>query len=214
MISRSRGYLPHLELSEGTYFVTFRLMDSLPSSVLTRLKQECFFKKGEQIPNVFLSKDKYHEKIEKLLDKGVGECWLRNPDIAKIVVNALKRFDDQQYNLHAWTVMPNHIHVLFTLESSSNLSSVVQGWKGATAFQANRMLERTGRFWQPEYFDVLVKTSRHFEFYLRYIFNNPVKAGLCAEVFHWPFTGCSVHLRYYFDRFFGRGLKSATPNAD
>ena len=184
MISRSRGYLPHLELSEGTYFVTFRLADSLPASVLIRLKEECFLSKAIQIPqNILLSKDEYHNKIEALLDKGSGECWLKDSNIAKVVVDALRRYDTLHYYLHAWTVMPNHVHVLFTVESNSTLSSVVQGWKGATAFHANRMLARTGRFWQPEYFDVLVKTSRQFEFCLRYILNNPVKAGLCTECF-------------------------------
>lgn len=204
MNSRSRGYLPHLESSEGTYFVTFRLADSLPASVLTRLKEEFFLSKALQTPqNILLSKDDYHNKIEELLDRGAGECWLKDPNIAKLVVRALKRYDAERYYLHAWTVMPNHVHVLFTVESVSTLSSVIQGWKGATAFQANRMLARTGRFWQPEYFDVLVRTTRQFEFCLRYILSNPVKACLCAEIFQWPWSGCSLNLHYYLDRFFG-----------
>ncbi len=204
MLSRTRGYLPHLELPEGTYFVTFRLADSLPASVLIRLKEECFLSKAFLIPqNILPSKDEYHNKIEELLDNGAGECWLKDPNIAKVVVDALRRYDAQHYYLHAWTVMPNHVHVLFTIESTSTLSLVVQGWKGATAFQANRMLARSGRFWQPEYFDVLVKTSRQFEFCLRYILNNPVKAGLCTEFFHWPWSGCSANLHYYVDRYFG-----------
>lgn len=204
MNSRSRGYLPHLESSEGTYFVTFRLADSLPASVLTRLKEEFFLSKALQTPqNILLSKDDYHNKIEELLDRGAGECWLKDPNIAKLVVRALKSYDAERYYLHAWTVMPNHVHVLFTVESVSTLSSVIQGWKGATAFQANRMLARTGRFWQPEYFDVLVRTTRQFEFCLRYILSNPVKACLCAEIFQRPWSGCSLNLHYYLDRFFG-----------
>ncbi len=98
--------------------------------------------------------------------------------------------------------MPNHVHVLFTLEGSSNLSFIIQSWKGCTALQANRLLGRTGRFWQPEYFDRLIKTTRQFEFYLRYILNNPVKAGLCVEVFQWPWSGCSADLHHVGNRFF------------
>jgi REP element-mobilizing transposase RayT len=203
MNSRSRGYLPHLEIPEGTYFLTFRLADSIPSSLLVNLKAELFMKKGARTPEAMvLEKDQYERKINALLDKGRGDCWLNNPDIAGIVVETLRQFDGEKYFLHAWTVMPNHVHVLFTLERLSSLSSIIQSWKGSTAFQANRILHRTGRFWQPEYFDRLVKTKRQFEFYLRYILNNPVKAGLCLEIQQWRWSGCSADLHYDVDRFF------------
>lgn len=75
---RTRGYLPHLEIPEGTYFVTFRLADSLPTPLLINLKIEPLMKKGEQIPGVFLQKNKYVRKNELLLDIGAGECFLRD----------------------------------------------------------------------------------------------------------------------------------------
>ena len=202
MNARTRGYLPHLDVPEGTYFVTFRLADSLPTALLVSLKTEPLMKKSEQMPNIFLEKNRYVRKIELLLDAGAGECALRDPRVACLVVNALRQLNEQQYFLHAWTVMPNHVHVLFTLEEYSKLSSIMQKWKGSTAFQANRLLNRTGRFWQPEYFDRLIKTKRQFEFYLRYILNNPVKAGLCLEVSQWPWSGCSPNAQYLAHRFF------------
>jgi hypothetical protein len=158
--ARTRGYLPHLEVPEGTYFVTFRLADSLPTALLINLKKEPLLKKSEQLPNALLEKNKYVRKIELLLDTGAGECILRDPRVACLVLNELRKFDEQQYFLHAWTVMPNHVHVLFTLEESAKLSSIMQRWKGSTSFQANRLLNRTGRIWQPEYFDRLIRTGR------------------------------------------------------
>ena len=199
---RTRGYLPHLEIPEGTYFVTFRLADSLPTPLLINLKLEPLMRKGEQIPGVFLQKNKYVRKIELLLDIGAGECFLRDPRIAYFVVNALRELNEQKYFLHAWTVMPNHVHVLFTLEESVKLSTIMQKWKGSTSFQANRLLNRTGRFWQPEYFDRLIRTERQFGFYLRYILNNPVKAGHCLEPSAWPWSGCSANVQYLARRFF------------
>ncbi len=77
MISRTRGYLPHLEISEGTYFLTFRLADSIPAALLVNLKAERFLKKSARMPaDLVLAKDEYDRKIEALLDTGAGECWL------------------------------------------------------------------------------------------------------------------------------------------
>jgi hypothetical protein len=97
MNTRTRGYLPHLEIPEGTYFVTFRLADSLPASVIVNLKKEPLMKKGEQIPNVFLEKNKFVRKIELLLDTGAGECFLRDPRIACLVVNVLRESNANRF---------------------------------------------------------------------------------------------------------------------
>jgi hypothetical protein len=75
MNTRTRGYLPHLEIPEGTYFVTFRLADSLPTNLVVSLQKEPLMKKGQQIPGVFLEKNKYVRKIELLLDTGAGKCF-------------------------------------------------------------------------------------------------------------------------------------------
>jgi REP element-mobilizing transposase RayT len=203
MNSRSRGYLPHLEISEGTYFLTFRLADSIPAALLVKFKSELLMKNNSITPaDIFLGKDEYEKKIQTLLDKGIGACWLSNPEIAEVVVKSLRQFEGERYFLHAWTIMPTHVHVLFTIRSSFDLSTIIQKWKGSTAFQANRILNRTGRFWQPEYFETLVKSKRQFEFCLRYILNNPVKAGLCTEVYHWRWSGCSIDLKFVAERFF------------
>ena len=204
MISRSRGYLPHLESAQSIYFVTFRLDDSLPYDLLSRWKQELQANKNRiknderQLRKV---EHDYHWKIEKHLDLGNGACWLKNPEIAAMVSNALRYFDSQRYLLYTWTIMPNHVHVLFAT-LNSNLSSVIHSWKSFTAHEANRLLKRSGRFWQPEYFDRLVKSERQFEYCIRYVLNNPVKAGLCKEMQQWPWSGCSSEIQDLVGRFF------------
>lgn len=204
MISRTRGYLPHFETSEGTYFVTFRLADSLPTEALTQLRAECNLKPMHQWYRARTSnQNEYRSKVENYLDKGAGGCLLKEPKIARIIVDALLSYNGQKYVLHAWTIMPNHVHVLFTIDKSSDFSSIIQKWKGYSAFHANRVLQRSGAFWQPEYFDRLIRSPRQFEFYVRYIFNNPIKAGLCQKVFHWPWSGSSSDVRYLLNRYFG-----------
>jgi REP element-mobilizing transposase RayT len=97
--------------------------------------------------------------------------------------------------------MPNHVHVLLKLLEDFSLSSILHSWKNFTAREANRVLARTGEFWQREYFDILVTSERQLEFFLRYILNNPVKAGLCDHIFQWPWTGCSDEMQSIARRF-------------
>ena len=206
MISRTRGYLPHSEDPQDTYFLTFRLEDSLPSTLIYKWKEELSLKRNlhKGNPNVLNSVDReFQSKIEQHLDTNSGKCWLKDPEIASCVANALRHFEGQRYVLHAWTIMPNHVHVLFTVSPDFSLASIIHSWKSYTASQANRILQRSGRFfWQPEYFERSIKSQRHFEFCIRYILNNPVKAGLCKEPHNWAWTGVSSDIQYLVNRFF------------
>jgi hypothetical protein len=96
-----------------------------------------------------------------------------------LVENALLHFDAQRYRLHAWAIMPNHVHVLVT-PLDETLSDIVQAWKSFTAHGANALLDRHGVFWAPEYYDRAVRDDAHFANAVEYIAMNPVKARLCA----------------------------------
>lgn len=90
MISRSRGYLPHLEINQSIYFVTFRLEDGLPSKLVLSWKQEFQSQKstdGNDKSKLQLIKDEYEQKIQKFLDSGFGACWLKDPKVARMVLN-------------------------------------------------------------------------------------------------------------------------------
>ena len=98
MIWRSRGYLPHIEASEGIYFVTFRLAGSLPGSLLElwRREREEIIQTAQQQGRNLSDFEKnrlnylYQEKIEKYLDSGKSECFLSDPMVAELVTKALK----------------------------------------------------------------------------------------------------------------------------
>jgi putative DNA methylase len=176
----SRGYLPHWEAGEIPQSITFRLRDSLPQTLLGQWREELKSLPDETQP---LERRK---RIEAALDAGYGECHLSNPDIAEVVENALLHFDGERYRLHAWTIMPNHVHVLVTLLRGNSLSSVVHSWKSFTAKKANKILGRNDAFWQEEYFDRAIRDDTHFAATVAYIENNPVKAGLCEQAGDWP----------------------------
>jgi putative transposase len=114
---RTRGYLPHWEEEGGTYFVTFHLGDSLPSTVLANLTRqrkmlEAVVRSGRQLtPIEFVRAHQLRRKeIERYLDANHGECILRRAECAAIVAERLAFCDRNHYELFAWVVMPNHVH--------------------------------------------------------------------------------------------------------
>jgi REP element-mobilizing transposase RayT len=93
-----------------------------------------------------------------------------------------------KYQLTAWVIMPNHVHMLCTPHSAYSLAQIVHSLKSFTASEANKILGQSGRFWQKEYFDRYIRNARHFARVVSYIEKNPVKANLCDRPEDWPFS--------------------------
>jgi putative DNA methylase len=127
-------------------------------------------------------------RVEKYVDRGFGQCWLTRPAIAGIVQNALLHLGNEKYRLIAWVIMPNHIHFLIRPAENHKLEKIIHSLKSFTAQQANKLLNRRGKFWQEEYFDRYIRNYEHFEKTINYIEMNPVKAGLCAKPADWKFS--------------------------
>jgi REP element-mobilizing transposase RayT len=106
--------------------------------------------------------------------------------IARLVEDALMIFDGERYKLLSWTIMPNHVHVLFVALPSHSLGQVVSSWKRFTGREANKLLNRTGQFWHSDYFDRFIRNDEHYAAVVSYIDFNPVKAGLASEPHLWP----------------------------
>jgi putative DNA methylase len=178
----SRGYLPHFDGGTIPQFVTLHLFDSVPRKVVERWQKELLHldEKQQQVG--------VRKRVEKYLDSGYGQCFLRDLRIAKLVQASLLAFDGLRYQLFAWVIMPNHTHSLFTPSATWSLARIMHAHKSYTAHEANRILTRTGQFWMNEYFDRYIRNLEHFENTVRYIENNPVNAGLCARPNDWPFS--------------------------
>lgn len=175
----SRGYLPHFEAGETTQSITFRLGDSLPANVLAQLQTEL-----QTLPEAATAQER-RKRIEALLDQGRGHCYLTDARVAESVEAALLHFDGQRYRLHAWCIMPNHVHVLMTPQAPHTLSRILQSWKSFTANRANELLGRKGAFWAPDYHDRFIRDEAHFANAMSYIALNPVKARLCSALGEW-----------------------------
>ena len=159
-------------------FVTWRLYGSLPRDFTEKLRNS-----GEP-PNVRFA------RAEALLDKSDrGPLWLSMPEVADEVKAAFLRGaqDLGQYSLWAYVVMPNHVHTLITPRIP--VSRITTGIKGVSAYDANRLLQRTGKaFWQRESFDHWVRNEAEEAKIRLYIENNPVKANLCRAPDEWKWS--------------------------
>jgi len=121
----------------------------------------------------------YAERVDKYLDAGHGDCWLRRGDIAALVASALQFFRDERYTLHAWTIMPNHVHVVVRPEAPWTLSLLLKSWKGFTALEGNKLLAGVGQhFWQSESYDHWCRDEEDRARCCHYTLFNPVSAGL------------------------------------
>ncbi len=178
----SRGYLPHFDGRAVPQFITLHLADSMPRKVIERWEQELRGKTSQQ------AKILPQERIEKYLDLGYGSAFMNDRRVATMVQNSLLKFDGSRYNLFAWVVMPNHLHSLLTRFENYELAQLMHSVKSYTAHEANKILQRRGQFWIDEYFDRYMRDAEHFRKTVKYIENNPVKAGLCAKPSDWPFS--------------------------
>lgn len=112
--------------------------------------------KHERAEKAYLASRRLFGKWDKALDSSnTGPMYLSNIQIAKLVADSLHFRDGKVYELIAYCIMPNHIHIVFMpLEESKDkyysLSKVKHSLKRHTAHEANLILAHSGSFWQHE----------------------------------------------------------------
>lgn len=186
--------LPHWQPEEETFFVTYRLAESLPVSVINDLRENYTYLKSlpenQFVEKKELLRQEYFAAFENKLEANLNEPhWLRRDDIASVVMNSLLFNDNKQYTLWSANIMSNHVHTLIsTLPGSPLLNVILQNHKKFTAVTCNKLLGRSGKFWEEESFDTLIRNNEHFFNVARYIINNPVKAGLVSQWTDWKWT--------------------------
>jgi putative transposase len=172
-----RGYLPHRDEPGLIQFVTFQLADTFPR----HLRSE-----WEALLQVEDDRER-RKQLEAYLDKGRGECHFRDARIGSLVDGAIRFYHGKRYELRAWVVMPNHVHVLFKV-GDMPLGTIIGDLKEYTAREVNKLLGRRGKFWAHDSFDTFMRDSAHEMRTRRYIENNPVKAFLVREAKEWPWN--------------------------
>ena len=189
------GDLPHWRQDGATYFVTFRLADSLPQEKLDQWRKERDTWLAEHPePHAAATRKDYYEhfpqRLQQWLDAGTGSCVLGLPEVKALIENALKHFDGDRYRIDEFAVAPNHVHVLVSPLGEHQLSNILHSWKSYTAHEilkveaASRRLaeyegksgrgvspraERQLNVWQRESFDHIVRSPASMEKFREYI---------------------------------------------
>ncbi|MBO0801040.1 MAG: transposase [Blastocatellia bacterium] len=205
-----RRNLPHIQPRGATLFVTFRLAGSIPEAIWEQLKGEnrklnAEMLRAEAVSGVAFDPEKradewlklrrrWFQKIEDSLhNHSKGPVWLKDNRVAEIVAEALRYRDGKVFRLDAYSIMPNHVHTVFapllTVDLADfALSAIMQSLKGYTARKCNLVLQRQGAFWQHESFDHAIRSSEEWERVVKYVLNNPVKAGLVERWQDWKWN--------------------------
>jgi putative transposase len=181
-------HLPHWRQEGATYFVTYRLADSLPQAKiheLEQIRQQWELEHPAPYNEALLDQFSLEtmRRVEAWLDQGMGSCRLQDRAASKIVVDAMHFFDGQRYELDSYVVMPNHVHVILRplLCDEEPLERILQSWKRYTSREINRQRGLTGHLWQDESFDRIIRDEEHLWRVIQYIAANPSRAGLTLD---------------------------------
>jgi len=197
--------LPHYQPTDASFFITFRLAGSLPNEVINKLKHEYEIERSylETIKDMEVKNNKlrdynkiYFKKFDEFLDKyNDSPKWLNKEDVAQMVSDAIHYRDGKDYELIAYCIMPNHVHIVINVErSDASLYKILQSLKAYTARECNKILNRTGSFWQHESYDHVICNEKELNNIIWYVLNNPVKAGLVSEWQKWKWNYCKYEM--------------------
>jgi putative transposase len=204
MFDYYRRNLPHWQPKGEEYFITFRLAGTLPAESIARLKkkQKHFRLRYEASDISKKVQDQFYEKMfeyyDHILDNGsTGPVWLSNKNIAQLIADSIHFYNQKCYDLYAFTIMSNHVHLVFRhLEKIYNVdfpvTNVLKNIKSYSGKEANKILGRSGKFWQSESYDRVIRDENELENIIKYTLNNPVKAGLISDWKDWPFSYCKI----------------------
>jgi putative transposase len=178
-------HLPHWRQDGATYFVTFHTADALPKSVFEfRRRLLAEWQRQHPLPWSDEVWREYArtilETVERNLDEGYGACHLRAFTCRSTLEELMTERDSSRCAVGCWVVMPNHVHALLQPALPHTLERILQRWKSQSAIAINAAAQRTGRVWQQESYDRIVRDEEHLWRVVQYIGRNPSQANLPA----------------------------------
>ncbi len=170
--------LPHWRQPGASYFLTFRLHDSLPQAVVEEMRaereawrQRIARELAQHDGAMTASTEEEYEafqlraarRLERLMDEGHGECVLKQPPLREIVATALLHFQGERYAMHGFAVMPNHVHLAVKPLADWQPEDLLHSWKRFTAREINRRLGREGQLWQRDTWNRIIRDAAHWQ---------------------------------------------------
>ena len=177
-----RRRLPHWRQAGATYFVTFGLADSIPQEQLRALQRwRELWERSHPEPR---SEQDWHEfareitsRTERWLDESYGECVFQDKTLADEMSKSLLHFQDERYQTFFYSVMHNHVHLAMKPLDTFELEDILESAKGFVSRKVNAHLRRTGKLWEPESYDRIIRDEEHLFRVVQYVGRNPAKAG-------------------------------------
>lgn len=181
-----RRNLPHWRQPGATYFVTYRLSDSLPEARAEQLREyREEWKRENPSPHTEVQLRAYAKlfstRVEGWLDEGAGCCALGDHVNARLVDSTLRFFDGGRYHLFCSVVMPNHMHAIVKPLGENCLDEIWESWKKFSATGLAKKGVKTRPVWFSEGYDRIIRDVEHLQRVVRYIGRNPIKIGLTRE---------------------------------
>ncbi len=185
-----RRNLPHLYDTEGRYFITYRLKNSIPQKMIKEIHET--YSKNEKDKLAYLKFSRMIDKYENALSSGeYGIDYLKNVKVALACKNTLHYPDGKDYELICYSIMPNHIHLIFELlKGNKGISKIMQSIKRLSALESNKILNRSGSFWHAESYDRQIRDDVELYYFIKYVLLNPVKSGYVKNWYDWENTYC------------------------
>jgi putative transposase len=200
-----RRHLPHWDVPGAAYFVTACLKGSIPAEGLLDIARNRADLQKRSRPETKSEKDWQLECwkrnfvcIDQWLDFSAANRVLEQRLLAQTVVDAMRYFADERYDLFAYVVMPSHYHWIFQPrdewiknfddDDRSPRERIMYSLNRFTSNRCNEALDRTGTFWQNESYDHWIRDVDELDRIIRYVEENPVKAGLVKSPDDWPFS--------------------------
>ncbi|GAB1467758.1 transposase [Candidatus Cloacimonadota bacterium] len=206
IIEHHRGVLPHHQEEAQIISLNWRIAFTLPQHLLDILQDLHELSTTYQDErNLDGAKETFQRNYAikmQLFDDFLGkynlpDINLCDPHLAQIVTTSMRFYDGKLYDLHAYCLMPNHLHLMIQpLANSSGIynkvSDIVKRIKSYSAKEINQILGRTGAFWQHEYYDRFIRDDADYNRSVEYYLYNPVKAKLVAEPQDWLYSYCKM----------------------
>jgi len=180
-----RRNLPHIQPVGACFFVTFRLYNSVPKIAIDALSE----KYTQRVTQAFFIGEVHKRNLEIF---NLRKKYLIELDGIQIIDKEIKRYDGTLYNLIAYCIMSNHVHLVIDtavqlenlkedtelMQSYQPLDKILKQIKGSTSRYINLFLHRSGQFWERESFDIYIRNEKMLNNVISYTLNNPMKAGI------------------------------------
>ena len=178
--------IAHWEVNGAIYHVAIHLADSVPTAQLAEWREtRQYYMSLRETRNGSLTDDEvaalrrvYDEKVEKFLSAGHGCCALRSSEVAESVREILEKRHTSDYDLHLWTIMPNHLHVIVSPLAGRTMKDIVDQWKSIMAHAITKLSGMSAPIWQRDHYSRIIRTPEEYRRQDSYVWHNPESAGL------------------------------------